>query len=47
MFLTPQIKRLALYAALIMTIMMLFKHRYPSVNFTVALALLALALQHL
>lgn len=47
MLLTPQVKKLAVYAALIVAVMMLFKHRYPSPNFNIALALLALALQHL
>jgi len=47
MFITPQVKKIAVYAAFVAAVMLLIKHRYPSVHFTVGIAILALALQHL
>lgn len=47
MLLTPQVKKLAVYAALVVAAMTLLKNRYPSAHFTTALALIALAIQHL
>lgn len=47
MLLTPQLKKLAVYAAFVAAVMILLQHRYPSAHFTTALAVLALGVQHL
>lgn len=45
--LPSSVKKLSVYVALVVSLMMLFKHRYPSAYFSIAVAMLALTIQHL